>query len=334
MSRHQLAVLCLTFAAACGGSDAGTRIPGYLTSDGCYQYGDPGSCADAGCAWTDLGVACPADTACPSGVCYQPDPCHAHGDADSCTADTGNACQWADVDLCPPDTDSCPGGFCYAASGDDCTCVCPLYCPQGEDCPPCDCSCGGGGGGGGGGTCTCACPDCPDGDTCPPCDCTCDGGSGCSGDGTCTCVCPECDPSSTDCPPCDCSCDAGGGSSGGGTETCTCPACPPDQTCPPCDCQGSTDPAPSTDPDPCTAYTDEAACLADTADQCGWFGFGIPCMPDVECQSGVCQGPSSGGGGDGGCTCVCPDCDPASPDPCPPCDCNCTGTGCVAPQTT
>src|SRR5689334_16690315 len=175
MKRQYLAPLFVALVACSGGSEQ-SRIPGYLTSDACNDFGDPDSCAAGGCAWAGI-EACPDGTDCPEGVCYQPDPCTAHDDADSCAADAENGCQWAEVDLlCPPDADCAGGGFCSGGGGgtDECVCVCPLYCPEGEDCPPCDCTCPPPDDGGGGGTCTCACPDCPEGETCPPCDCTCE----------------------------------------------------------------------------------------------------------------------------------------------------------------
>lgn len=294
MKSHRLAPLFVLLAACTGGSEQ-ARIPGYLTSDACNDNADETSCLAAGCAWAGL-ESCPDDTQCPEGVCYAPDPCSGHGDEAACTADTANNCQWAAAELCPPDVEDCGnGGFCYSGgTTDECVCVCPLYCPEGEECPPCDCSCPPPDGGGGGGTCTCVCPDCPEGETCPPCDCTCDEGSG-----------------------------------GGGTDTCTCPDCPPDQTCPPCECQTDpSSPLPPEQTDPCLAYTDELTCAADTANQCQWINLGIPCQEGVECISGVCQGPFSGGD----CTCVCPECD-AEPCPLDPCTCDCGGgTGCIEPQ--
>ena len=328
MKRHHLATLVLALVgASCSNGSEATRLPGYLTSDTCNDFGDEQSCVDGGCSWAGL-ESCPSDTICPEGVCYQPDPCNHHSDEGSCAADAANSCLWAAVELCAPDTDCSAGGFCYGGGGtDDCVCVCPLYCPDGEDCPPCDCSCPPPDDGGGGGTCTCACPDCAEGETCPPCDCTCeDPGTGCGGEGTCTCVCPVC-PEGETCPPCDCDCDAGGG---GSTETCVCPECPPDQTCPACECDPSE--VPPSDPiadDPCLTHSDEPTCIDDTLNECSWIGLGIPCMEGIECVSGVCQGPATG---DDDCTCVCPVCD-AEPCPLSPCTCDCGGgSGCVEPS--
>jgi len=281
--------------AACGGEGSSARVPGYLATDPCSANADESSCvAEAGCEW--------------SGACYTPDPCRDNRDLASC-ADAG--CAWADVELCPAPGDNCAGGFCYTPGDDSCACVCPESCPPGEDCPACECDCSGGSGG----TCTCECPPCPPGETCEPCGCDC-AGTGCTDPGTCTCVCPEC-PRGEPCPPCDCTCDDGGGTTPP-TETCECPPCLPGETCEPCTCTGD---------DPCLEHADETACLADTANECTWIAFGIPCTEGEPCVSGVCQGPSSGG--DAGCACVCPDCPPG--ETCPPCECSGTGTGTVPP---
>jgi hypothetical protein len=318
--------------AACGGGDGPADshgLPGYLASDACGGHTDAEACAGAGCEWLEI-EACPAGADCArGGVCASPDPCRAHGDEASCVADADHGCAWAGVEsLCPAGA-ACADGFCYAAGDGDCACVCPLYCPAGEDCPPCECDCApSGGGGSGGGTCSCECPACSPGEECPPCSCDCSDDGGCVDDGTCTCVCPSCE-EGTECPPCECGCEPSGGSSGGAdpgdadepdsppptTPTCECAECPPGESCPPCDCGTA---------DPCSEHVDETTCSADTANECSWIALGIPCSSDEEeCRSGVCQGPSSGGGDD--CTCVCPDCAPG--EACPPCSCDCSGGG-------
>jgi hypothetical protein len=292
------------------------RIASYESTDPCSSHADESSCSTDtgnGCSWINLGLACPADTECPSGVCQQLDACRTHDDAASCTADPG--CDWAAVELCPADGETCPEGFCYTKA-DGCACVCPLYCPAGADCPPCECDCPPDGGGGGD-DCTCACPSCLEGESCPPCDCSCDGGGsgGSCGEDTCTCTCPSC-AAGEECPPCTCDC----GPSEDPPETCVCPSCPAGESCPPCSCDGA-----EAD-DPCQGHTEEAACLADTVNECQWYAIGAPCIEGEPCRSGVCQGPTDpgGGGGGGGCTCVCPDCAPG--ETCPPCDCG-TGDG-------
>jgi hypothetical protein len=212
------ATLGLVFAAlfvACSGDggSSGSSVPrlvAYDATDPCSTHTDELGCsADTanGCSWIALGVPCPANTACPGGVCQQPDACSAHRDAPSCESDPD--CAWAAVELCPPPGDSCPGGFCNAKS-DGCACACPLYCAADGTCPPCECECPPAGGGGGSDGCVCACTACAPGETCLPCECSCvvGGDPGCGvGEDTCTCVCPACAPGET-CPPCSC----GGGS--------------------------------------------------------------------------------------------------------------------------
>jgi hypothetical protein len=297
-------------AASCGTSGGTARLPAYLVSEECNGL-EEAACTAAGCEWLALGAVCPEGVDCPAGVCVAPDPCRVHGDPESCLADAENGCAWAGIEALSVTGAPDGEGVCYQA-GDDCVCACPVYCPEGEECPPCDCDCGSSSGGGG--TCTCACPDCPEGEVCPPCECDCTE-EGCVEEGTCTCACPAC-PEGEECPPCECDCDP---TTGGGEEpvgepsSCVCPDCPEGEECPPCECPEA---------DPCLAHADEAACLADTDNQCTWLALGMPCVEGETCAAGVCQAADSGGDG---CVCVCPDCQPDQT--CPPCACDCGGGG-------
>jgi len=298
-------------------------LAAYEAGDPCHAHADATSCdADPACGWLEVG-ACPAGTDCPAGFCSSRDACAGHADRSTCEADA--SCAWADLELasaCPAPDCATRGGVCYSRSdpgGDDCLCACPLYCPMGSDCPPCECSCPPpGGGGGGGGTCTCACAACAPGETCPDCGpCTCEPGGGSECGGTCTCACPDCAPGEA-CPPCACSCDPGGVPGEPPpppepTTTCACEACPAGVECPPCDCAGS---------DPCYAHADSATCTADTANMCVWYALGLACPPGMTCPSGVCQREPTGGGTPG-CACGCPACAPG--ETCPPCACDCSG---------
>lgn len=293
------------------------NLAAYLTSDTCAAFSEAGACEAApegACSWVAIEADCPSGADCPTGACVVVDPCNAHASAATCLADQPNGCQWAAMDrLCPAGA-NCPeegnGGFCYGVT-DDCVCACPLYCPEGETCPPCDCDCTGGGGG----TCTCACPDCAPGERCPPCDCSCTD-DGCVQDGTCVCACPDCPPDAEDCGPCECTCSgSSGGSAGTGTAVCACPDCEPDMECPPCECEVGDWPE-----DPCLAYVTEANCLADLENACSWIETFIYCEPDApDCRSGLCQGFFIGDD----CGCVCPSCLPD--EACPPCVCDCGG---------
>jgi hypothetical protein len=295
--------------AACdkGGGTATQILPAYLAGDTCRDHADSASCgADSGCSWFALLLPCPSSGPCPSGVCQAKDPCAAHGDAKSCAADA--ACMWAGaiVGLCPPGATCAEGGgFCVARPDDGCACACPLACPAGADCPPCSCDCNGGGGGGGGGTCACACAPCPPGEMCPPCGC-------------------DCQPPPPSCGP------------GGDTCTCACPACAPGETCEPCkcDCVGMDIAQSTAEPDPCSAHTDENACLADTADGCRWAAILAPCVEGQPCRTGSCFGKAKDT-----CICNCPEC-PAGVDCGCTCDCpppvicpNGGGTGAPGPSS-
>lgn len=348
--------------AACSSSHgpSATPVAAYVGTDVCSGHTDATSCASDtanACQWAALGITCPAGSTCPDGFCHTSGPCEQHGDETSCTADTANDCAWAglaaDLAYCPNGSTSCStssGGYCYAKSaqtGGGCACACPLYCPQGSDCPPCECDCppppppadGGTGIGPGGGMCTCACPTCAPGETCPPCSCNCstpDAGGGDTCGQTCACSCPVC-PAGQTCPPCSCSCQDGGvttldGGAAPGPVVCNCPTCTPGQPCPACDCSPD---AGQTTTDPCSAHTDSQSCTGDTANECHWFALGIPCQIGQPCISGVCQqvlnqpaDAGTSGGSVGGCVCGCPACAPG--ETCPPCGCDCTGgTGCA-----
>lgn len=307
----------------------GRALPAYVTSDSCSGYAEQAGCDAApggACAWMAVEADCAPGANCPTGACAAVDPCGMHDNPSACQGDTANGCAWAAMDYLCPAGALCPeqgGGFCHQPQ-DDCVCACPLYCPEGADCPPCACDCSGGGSTGGGGTCTCACPDCPPGEACPPCECTCTN-DGCVDDGTCTCACPACEPG-TECPPCECSCSgSSGGSAGTGTAVCACPDCEPGTECPPCECEEPVDP--TLPPDPCLEWVSETDCLADVENACTWIAMGMPCDPSMpDCRSGVCQQPSAGDD----CACVCADCAPD--ETCPPCVCDCGaggGEGCV-----
>ncbi len=171
-----LAVTALPFLFAACASDGGAerdddhqRVLAYDTLDDCASHEDEGSCLAEGdiCVWYALGIPCQEGENCVSGVCQDIDPCRAHADPDACTADGDNRCAWAATELCPAD-DCGDGGFCYQVPEDDCTCVCPLECPEGGECPPCECDCSGSGGGGEE-DCVCSGTVCPDGATdCQP----------------------------------------------------------------------------------------------------------------------------------------------------------------------
>jgi hypothetical protein len=313
MHRPSLWLLGL-LVAGCGNRHVvgSTGSPGYLASDGCTKRKDAQTCvADttAGCAWIDIGgIDCPEGVTCPAGYCYAPDPCLAIGDAMTCAA---KGCAWSDAaTLCPIGATCVMGGYCHTKDpgGSTCSCVTPVACSVGQECPPPECDCSGGGAGGG--TCTCAAPPCGAGQSCPPVACNCDdgGGGGCVDEGTCTCACPACAPG-TACPPCECSCGSGG----------TVPA--------PAAGGGGTQPA----PDLCSAHKDEVTCSHDQSNKCGWIDFGLACLyGDPTCVSGVCQRnqmrPPSGT-----CDCVCPTCAPNTE--CAPCQCLCTDMtgGCQPP---
>jgi len=300
-----LAVMALSLAVGCTDKGPKSKALSYVSSDTCRELGTAAECAtDSSCAWAE--IACAEGEVCPDGACLRIDPCSAFSSQDACEGDGIGECNWLESDaLCPPGADCASGGFCVGGGGDDCVCACPLACPEGEDCPPCECDCDGGGSGGGG-TCTCACPACEPGTECPPCACDCDD-DGCGGGSTCTCACPDCPPGE-DCGECDCSCD---GSEPGGpgdpmpTTTCSCDPCPEGEDCPECEC-----PTPI---DPCSEHSDQDTCLEE--DGCDWIGFGAPCEEGEPC--GACY--QDGGSGGGSCSCECPACAPG--EDCPPCTC-------------
>jgi hypothetical protein len=167
---------CFVGCGQGGGPTFQEQLPAYLAGDVCHGRADAAACAaDARCQWFALGIACRDGAPCLSGVCQERDPCAALDEA-ACGKDA--TCMWAGAvtALCPPGA-TCPekGGFCTRRPADGCACACPLYCPQGEDCPPCACDCSGGGSGGSGsgGTCSCTCAPCPVGLPCPLCACDC-----------------------------------------------------------------------------------------------------------------------------------------------------------------
>jgi hypothetical protein len=331
------------------------QIPAALVGS-CSSHTSAAACgADTqnACSWASLGVACPAGSSCPTGVCSAADPCAQINSQAACTAEAG--CGWSSLGiLCPVGDDCSSGGFCHAigVSGGGCACAQPIACPPNAACPAVACDCPpppavDGGSGSGGGTCTCACPACAPGQACPPCSCDCGGGGGGGG------------------------CSSGGGSGGGGTCACACPVCAPGETCPPCDCNcadtgavtvvkgsaGGTTTSTTTVPasgtgsagsgsgtgtgggmsvdagsappsDPCSAYADAQSCTGDAADSCAWIALGIPCSSTGPCKSGVCQKMTGGSGsGSTGCGCACPAC--VSGQSCPPCSCTC----CSPPTT-
>lgn len=119
-----------------GASGAGTDDTGAAPGMVC---GCPACPAGAACAPCDCGTTPPAD------------PCTAHTDVASCTADTADACGWTSLNIeCI--TAPCPTGACA----------------QQKLVLPVDAGTGSGGGG-----CACACPACAPGETCPPCACNC-----------------------------------------------------------------------------------------------------------------------------------------------------------------
>lgn len=161
-----LALTAAAAAVACSSDRGGSRsLPAYNTADDCAAHTDDDACTAAGCNWYALGMPCPAGVECPGGVCQSPDPCGDSTDERSCVA---AGCQWTDltnVELCVPGPDgNCLDGLCHPP--EECGCICPLYCPQGDDCA---CSCPPGGGSG----CACECPPCQPGQECAPCECAC-----------------------------------------------------------------------------------------------------------------------------------------------------------------
>jgi hypothetical protein len=364
MTRSNFSYLLLAFlslpAASAGlvGCDSSSNpsrvqeIPAALVSN-CSSHTTAQSCSgdtQNACAWAALGLACPAGSSCPTGVCSAADPCAQIASQAACAAETG--CGWSSLGiLCPVGDDCSAGGFCHAmgVSGGGCACAQPIACPPNAACPAFACDCppppasDGGSGSSGGGTCTCACPACAPGQACPPCSCDCGGGGGggscsgggSSGGGTCACGCPACVAGET-CPPCDCTCaDAGAAivvqGSAGGTTTST--------TMVPAAGTGSTGSgagtgagAPSVDggsappSDPCSVHGDAQSCTGDAADSCAWISLGIPCSSTGPCKSGVCQR-MIGGNGSTGCGCACPACE--SGQSCAPCSCTC----CPLPPT-
>lgn len=216
-------LLVLFSACAPVGDDGGQAgehegVLAYDTLDACAALDNEEEClADKTCTWIGLGIPCNAGETCISGVCQDIDPCHAYKDAETCAADTDNRCAWAATELCPAN-DCGDGGFCYQVPEDDCTCVCPLECPEGGECPPCECDCSGGGGGGGDEDCVCTGTVCPDGATdCQPdpIECTCGTDE--------SVVCPEASDAA--------SCEA---VEGCGWVLSPCPLCP---ASPECDCE-------------------------------------------------------------------------------------------------
>jgi len=336
MTRTNAVALLIAAAAGCYTPARILPVPAAVVNDACGGNGTAETCAQtAGCEWRAISADCPAGADCPQGICATPDACGALTARAACEADT--RCAWsgqrplaASIDLCPLGQSCATGGYCHTrdASGGGCTCVQPIACPAGADCPAvaCDCSNPSPSGGAGGGTCTCACPACAPGETCPPCACTCAGGGACSGGGaaaggTCACTCPACAPGAA-CPPCDCACGAGnvgiGGSSAAGTPTMTMRI-------------GGGGPAGADLTDPCAAHGDAQSCGADSADACRWIELGIVCIA-APCPSGMCVGmtqtPPGDGGADagagaGGCGCACAAC--AAGQSCPPCTCSCCG---------
>lgn len=197
---NQTFVLLTLIVAACSTDDPGRQQPelAYRPADDCLPHGLD-ECQTAGCEWAPVAADCGPDQAgCGPGICTTPDPCSDHTDVSACEQDVDNRCAWMATDsLCPVGAD-CNDGFCYQTRDDgECTCVCPLACPAGEDCPPCACDCPTNGGE----ECPWICPDCDpsSGAPCPPCyqDC---------GE-VCPWICPDCSPDSEFCAPCyqDCS---------------------------------------------------------------------------------------------------------------------------------
>jgi len=223
------------------------------------------------------------------------DTCHEHADATLCASDP--ACQWIDLDIACTPGETCPTGVCAAV--DPCA-------PHGDQ-ASCTADAANG------------CAWANTGELCPAtADCASDTGGFCyrpdpdGPGGGCACACPVACVDGQDCPPCDCDCGCGDpstGSGGGGTTSTT--------TMTPTD-------------DPCLAIADATTCRADTADECTWSPYDLPCMEGSPCPSGSCHGPvdPGDGGGGTGCACACPACAPG--EVCPPCACDCPTT-CTPP---
>ena len=314
-------ILAVLIVAGCYEQASNHAVPVTFVNDACGASSTQTACAAAaGCEWRPVTSDCPPGAACPAGVCATPDPCATLTARALCEADA--RCAWAGlraasqaIDLCPAGQTCDAGGYCHRrdASGGGCTCVQPVVCPAGADCPAVQCDCsnpGPSGGGGGGGTCTCECPACAPGEACSPCTCACGAGGACggvtsSGGGpTCTCACPSCAPGAT-CPPCDCACGAGNvGVAGMGASS------GPPTTVGPAE----------TPADPCAHHGDAGACAADSASACRWIELGIVCVT-APCPTGACVQRKAVAGG--GCGCACAACAPGQS--CPPCACDCCG---------
>jgi hypothetical protein len=322
-------VLALSVFAGCYQQTTNQAVPVATVNDVCGSNDSQPSCAAAaGCEWRTLASSCSPGAHCVTGVCVTPDPCGALVDRAACEADT--RCAWAglressqSVDLCPVGQSCDTGGYCHTrgASGGGCTCVQPIVCPAGADCPTVQCDCsnppprGASIGSSSGSTCTCACPTCAAGEACAPCACDCGAraaGASCggattnAGSGTCTCACPIC-PVGTSCPRCTCGC-------GTGSVGVAAPATPAPPTA-------------AVPADPCAQHGDADACAADVASACRWIDFGIVCIT-TPCPSGACVQLTPVPGG-GACGCACASC--ADGQSCPPCACSCCGQPAAGP---
>ena len=91
--------LTIALALGCGGGGHGgsggsteSAVRAYAASDTCHEHTDATSCgAASGCLWSAI-ASCPANVACPPGICVAVDPCAAHDDRANCEA---AGCAWA-----------------------------------------------------------------------------------------------------------------------------------------------------------------------------------------------------------------------------------------------
>lgn len=143
-------------ACTCAPCAAGEACPPCSCScgDGGPTCDTPGTCACA-CPACAPGESCPpCDCACSdgttsvgSGTTTTADPCNAHEDATTCSADTANACVFYAFGAPCIEGQPCKAGVCQTKTpptDPTCDCACP-DCPPNADCAPCSCTCSGGG---------------------------------------------------------------------------------------------------------------------------------------------------------------------------------------------
>ena len=168
MKRSIAVVYCSVVLATIGAAGCQTKqdkvlLPASVVNDACGAHTGAAECqtdATTGCAWMEVGSACPAGAECPTGICVTPDPCGGNQSPAECGAD--DRCAWSALadavgttKLCPLGQNCRDGGFCHGrdASGGGCSCVQPVACPANADCPAVQCDCAGtappGGTGGG-----------------------------------------------------------------------------------------------------------------------------------------------------------------------------------------